>query len=75
MTRRVPATLKKRLQANLENLTPKEAGRLLVIYANEALKKKSRVADYAPVKELFAAFDARVDKTRGKPGGEGSRRA
>lgn len=67
MTRRVPATLKKRLQANLENLTPKEAGRLLVIYANEALKKKSRVADYAPVKELFSAFDARIDKARGKP--------
>lgn len=67
MTRRVSATLKKRLQANLENLTPKEAGRLFVIYANEALKKKERVADYAPVKELFDAFDARVAKSRGKP--------
>lgn len=67
MTRRVPATLKKRLQANLENLTPKEAGRLWIIYANEALAKKMRVADYLPINELGRAFDTRVDKARGKP--------
>ena len=39
MTRRVSSAMKKRLQANLENLTPKEAGRLLVIYAHEAMTK------------------------------------
>ncbi len=59
--------MKKRLQANLENLTPKEAGRLLVIYAHEAMTKKGRVLDYPPVKELWAALEARVDKSRGKP--------
>ena len=65
-TRRLPATLKKRLQANLETLTPNEAGRLFLIYAHEAIdKKKTGVADYPPVKELFAAFDTRVKKARG----------
>ena len=68
MTRRLPATLKKRLQANLETLTPNEAGRLFLLYAHEALdKKKIAISDYPPVKELFNAFENRVKKTRGKP--------
>ena len=68
MTSRLPAALKKRLQANLENLTPKEAGRLKLIYYHEATGKKIRAADYRPMQELDAAFDARVAKERGKPG-------
>ena len=69
MTRRLPATLKKRLQTNLETLTPNEAGRLYLIYAHEAIdKRRIAVLDYPPVKELFAAFEARVKKARGTPG-------
>lgn len=69
MTSRLPATLKKRLQANLENLTAREAGRLLAVYTKEAIKKGKIVNDYAPAKELWAAFDDRVARSRGKPEG------
>lgn len=64
---RIPKGLKTRLQSSLETLTPLEAGRLYVIYAAEAVKKKGRVSDYQPIKELWAALNARLDKTRGKP--------
>lgn len=66
MTRRLPATLKKRLQANLETLTPNEAGRLALVYYHEALGKKTRPDDYPPLKELFAAWNARFDRAKGK---------
>lgn len=67
MTRRLPATLKKRLQANLETLTPNEAGRLALVYMHESTGKKIRAGDYPPMKELFAAIENRVEKARGKP--------
>ena len=67
MTRRLPATLKKRLQANLETLTPLEAGRLALVYFHEATGKKIGITDYPPAKELFAAFNARFDRAKGKP--------
>lgn len=66
MTRLSP-TVKRRLQASLENLTAREAGRLYAVYALEADKKDIFVKDYAPVKELVAAFDGRLAKSRGKP--------
>ena len=66
MTRLSP-TVKKRLQASLGNLTAREAGRLYAIYALEADKKDIFVRDYAPVKELVAAFDGRLARARGKP--------
>ena len=67
MTRRLPATLKKRLQANLETLTPLEAGRLALVYYHESTGKKIGITDYPPAKELFAAFNARFDRAKGKP--------
>lgn len=66
MTRLSP-TVKRRLQASLENLTAREAGRLYAIYALEADKKDIPVRDYPPVKELEAAFETRVAKSRRKP--------
>lgn len=67
MSRLSPA-VKKRLQANLGQLTAREAGRLLLIYTKEAAKKKNTWGDeYPPIKELWAALKERVDKSRGKP--------
>jgi len=59
--------MKKRLQASLETLTAKEAGRLFAIYVMEADKKDKPVVDYAPMKELIQALEARVEKAKGKP--------
>ena len=69
MTHRLPVALKKRLQANLENLTAKEAGRLLLIYIQEAAKKDRPQGEdeYPPIRELWDAFDNRAAKSRGKP--------
>ena len=64
---RLPTQLKKRLQANLENLTAREAGRLLLIYDQEADKKKTKGDGAQPMAELWAAMDSRVAKSRGKP--------
>lgn len=68
MSRLSPA-VKKRLQANLGQLTAREAGRLLLIYMKEAAKKDKTWGDngYPPIKELWDAFKERVDKSRGKP--------
>lgn len=65
-TRRIPARLKKRLQDNLQNLTVKEAGRLLLIYRHEADKKNVVVVEYPPLVELWDAWKLRVSKSRGK---------
>lgn len=62
----IPNGLKKKLQANLENLSAKEAGRLLLIYTQEADKKGIVWSEYPPTKELWAAYDAMVNKSRGK---------
>lgn len=63
---RIPASLKKKLQANLEKLSIKEAGRLLLIYIQEA-NKKDHSGEYPPLKELWAAWNDRLAKSRGKP--------
>lgn len=67
MTSRISPQMKKRLQASLETLTAKEAGRLFAIYAMEADKKDKDVVEYQPAKELRQAMEARVAKSRGKP--------
>lgn len=66
---RLSPTVKKRLQANLGQLTAREAGRLLLIYMKEAAKKDKTWGDngYPPIKELWDAFQERVNKSRGKP--------
>ena len=68
MTRLSPQ-LKKRLKANLGQLTAREAGRLLLIYIQEGAKKNKTWDDngYPPRKELWDAFQERVDRSRGKP--------
>lgn len=76
-SRRLPRSLKKQLEANLTKLTAYEAGRLFMIYIvewSQSLRNKpgktfyeDTADDYAPVKELFAAFKKRVDDARGKP--------
>lgn len=63
----IPTGLKKKLQANLENLSAREAGRLILIYTQEADKKGIEWQEYPPTKELWAAFDRMVEKSRGKP--------
>lgn len=67
MTKRLPASLKKKLQASLESLSAKEAGRLYAIYAHEADRKGVELSDYGPIKELWEAFNVRVARSRGKP--------
>lgn len=62
----IPNGLKKKLQANLENLSAKEAGRLLLIYTQEADKRGLVWDEYKPTQELWAAYNAMVDKSRGK---------
>ena len=68
MTRLSPQ-LKKRLKANLGQLTAREAGRLLLIYVQEAAKKDKTWDDngYPPRKELWDAFHERRNRSRGKP--------
>lgn len=68
MTRLSPQ-LKKRLKANLGQLTAREAGRLLLIYMQEAAKKDKSWGKngYPPYREVWDAFQERVDKSRGKP--------
>lgn len=65
---RLPAGLKKRLQASIENLTPKEVGKLLLIYWHDRDRKNgSRSLDeYPPIQELRATLRDKVERTRGK---------
>jgi hypothetical protein len=62
----IPSGLKKKLQANLENLSAKEAGRLLLIYTQESDKKGIVWDEYKPTRELWSAYEAMVSKSRGK---------
>ena len=66
-TKRLPASLKKKLQASLQSLSAKEAGRLYVIYAHEADRKDIDIVDYGPAKELREALNAQITRSRGKP--------
>ena len=58
----IPRNLKKKLQASLENLTPRQAGRLSLILFNEALSKGIPANDYPPMKDLDAAQVKRLDR-------------
>lgn len=68
---RISPQLKKRLQANLKQLTARQAGRLLLIYGQEAEKKlakgDAKGKNYPPIEELWEALEDRVNKSRGKP--------
>ena len=59
MTTTIPRTLKKKLQASLANLTPRQSGRLFLILFHEALDKGYYPLDHPPLKELEAAWDKR----------------
>ena len=60
MTTTIPRTLKKKLQASLANLTPRQSGRLFLILFLEALDKGYYPLDHPPLKELEAAWDKRL---------------
>ena len=70
MTNRLPKTLKKKLEASLENLTARQAGRLFLIYANECLSGDSfeNVTEYPPAVDLMKAWDKRVKAAQTKGG-------
>lgn len=62
MSQRIPPRLKKKLEATMSSLSPRDSGRLWVIYAQEALKKGGVVVDrYPPITELYRAWDKRVE--------------
>jgi len=63
-TRRLPRTLKKKLEAGIDHLTPREAGRLWAIYADESLAKYPR--PYPPLDELGAAWNRRLEAAKKK---------
>ena len=65
-TFRIPGQLKKKLEASLESLTPREAGRLYLIYTYEAHRKNTGVGIYPPIQELEDAWKRRVEKARAK---------
>lgn len=62
MTPTIPRNLKKKLQASLENLTPRQAGRLALILFDEATSKGIPPTDYSPMKDLDAAQVKRLDR-------------
>lgn len=68
MTKRLPNALKKKLEASLENLTPRQAGRLLLIYAHEHDKKddSSTTWAYPPIVELNNVFLKRIETAKKK---------
>lgn len=75
-TRRLPKGLKKKLEASLADLTPRQAGRLWLIYLHESQKKQYTPPNqYPPIKELFAAWDKRLEEARKKGSEEGNRQA
>jgi len=61
---------KKKLEASLENLTARQAGRLFLIYSNECHESDSTggVWEYPPNKELADAWDKRVKAAKSKGG-------
>lgn len=68
-TRRLPKTLKKKLEASLKHLTPREAGRLHLIYLQESAKSNEDgfpAEAYPPITELEEALAAQIDEARKK---------
>ncbi|OPZ34539.1 MAG: hypothetical protein BWY98_01037 [Tenericutes bacterium ADurb.BinA155] len=75
MTNRLSKTMKKKLEASLENLTARQAGRLFLIYANETFEDESLqipVSEYPPVVELYNAWQRRVDSAMSKKSEDGT---
>lgn len=65
-TRRLPRGLKKKLEASLTSLTPKEAGRLALLYLHDMDKKTNHFMEAfgnpsAPMKELNEVWDKRLE--------------
>lgn len=65
-TFRIPGQLKRKLEASLESLTPREAARLRLIYTYEAFRKGEGREVYPPIQELDDAWKKRVEKARVK---------
>lgn len=77
MTKRLPRALKKKLEANLKDLTPRQAGRLWLIYFLENVKNgfPTPNSQYPPIKELKNAWEERYQEARKKGAEEGNRQA
>ncbi len=74
MTQTIPRNLKKKLSASMENLTPRQAGRLFLILFHEADKKGVPVRDYKPLDEVDEACWRQVEAA-GKKGYEAQAQA
>jgi len=72
MTNRLSKTMKKKLEGSLENLTARQAGRLFLIYANEHEDETMPVSEYPPIKDLYAAWNKRLDSAKSKRGDDGT---
>lgn len=66
----IPRNLKKKLSASLENLTPRQAGRLFLILFHEAQDKGFYPLDYPPLKDLEVAWERRLDQAKRSKAGE-----
>jgi hypothetical protein len=67
-TKRLPKGLKKQLEASLTSLTPKEGGKLYLLYVQEAARKGINPlaivkGKHPPTKELEEAFRKKTDYT------------
>lgn len=74
--RRLPKALKKKLEASLKHLSPREAGRLFLIYLHESAKANEDggpAADYPPINELDEAWAARIKEAQKKGPEEANR--
>lgn len=60
--RRLPKGLKKKLEASLASLTPRQAARLFLIYYHEGENKRIDASIYPPIQELKAALQERIKK-------------
>jgi len=70
MTKRLSNALKKKLELSLTSLTPRQAGRLFLIYSNEYHESNPTdgVWEYPPIKELADAWDKQVKAAKAKGG-------
>lgn len=70
MTQKLPRTVKKKLEASLENLTPRQAGRLFLIYSGEYDKNPTAPSfwEYPPIVDLMNAWKRRTEAAKAKGG-------
>lgn len=68
---RIPRGLKKKLEADLGRLSPRQAGQLYLIYLHAAAGKRQPAGAYPPLQKLIDAWQQRVDRAGQGQGPEG----